>query len=92
MAIDEIGPEPHLVYVANSGSDSVSVIYGSSLMAGVSLNAKPSLGGHIVCNKTEVAPDVYFYIEFHTVCVAEHEKGFQFSSWVQNFPGNLSRA
>jgi YVTN family beta-propeller protein len=68
MAIDEIGPEPHLVYVANYGSDSVSVIYGSNLMAGLSLNAKPSLGGRIVCNKIEVPPDVYFYRVSHGMC------------------------
>jgi YVTN family beta-propeller protein len=83
----------NIAYVANSDSNTVSVIYGPSqrVQAGVSFDVNPFYAGHIVCNNITVPTNQYFYVDFHTQCLAQPHKGFQFGSWIENLGGNSSR-
>jgi YVTN family beta-propeller protein len=83
----------NIAYVANSDSNTVSVIYGPSqrVQAGVSFDVNPFYAGHIVCNNITVPTNQYFYVDFHTQCLAQPHKGFQFGSWIENLGSNSSR-
>jgi YVTN family beta-propeller protein len=81
------------VYVANSGSGTVSVINGKThkVAAGVSFDVSPFHGGRIECNNVAIPTNQYFYVDFRTQCKAEANEGFQFNSWIENLEGNSSR-
>ena len=83
----------NIAYVANEGSDTVSVIYGPSqkVQAGVSFNVNPFHAGHIECNNIEVPTNQYFFVDFRTQCLAQANKGFQFSNWIENLGSKSSR-
>jgi YVTN family beta-propeller protein len=89
----EFDDEMMIAYVANAYSNSISAIYGGSqkVVAGVSFDVNPSHGGRIECDNITVPTNQYLYIDFRTGCIAQPQKGFQFSSWIQNLEGNLSR-
>ena len=81
------------IYVANFGSDSVSVInaYTYKLRVGVSLEAEPSHAGQIECGGTDVPTNQYFYIDFPSSCTARANEGFQFTSWIEDLGNNSTR-
>ena len=81
------------VYVANSGSDSISVIDGESdnLVARVRFNIDPSNSGYIICNNIDTPINQYLYVSSGTTCTATPNKGFEFSSWVENLKQNSTR-
>ena len=72
------------VYVANSVSNTVSVINGKTdkLMVGVSFDVNPFHGGRVICNPLTVPTDQYFFVDFKTHCTGQSNKGFQFTSWL----------
>ena len=59
------------------------------LVAGVKFNINPANSGHIVCNKINAPINQYFYLD--TICTAVPDKGFEFSSWVENLKNNATR-
>ena len=83
----------NIAYVANTESNTVSVIYGLNQKAqvAVSFDINPFHAGHIVCNNITVPTNQYFFIDFRTQCLAQPNKGFQFSSWIENLESNSSR-
>ena len=90
MAVDNFRD---IVYVANSGSNTVSVLYGASkqVQAGVSFDVNPFHAGRIECNDITVPTNQYLYVDFRTQCTAQANQGFQFSSWIENLGSNSSR-
>jgi YVTN family beta-propeller protein len=80
-----------MVYVANYGSNTTSVIDGSTdrVVAGVTFNIIPANSGHILCNNQEFPLELYVYVRFGTKCIAQANKGFVFSSWTENL-GHMS--
>lgn len=79
-----------MIYVVNSGSHTVSVINGSSskVAAGVTFNSSPANAGTILCNKKEIPTNIYRYLDVGTICIAQPNKDFEFSSWVENLNRN----
>jgi YVTN family beta-propeller protein len=90
IAVDELDG---IAYVANSKSNTVSIIspYSPKVEAGVSFDVNPFHAGHIVCNNITIPTNQYFYTDFRTQCLAQPNKGFQFSSWAENLGRNSSR-
>jgi YVTN family beta-propeller protein len=90
IAVNEVD---NTAYVANSESNTVSVIYGPSqkVQAGVSFDINPFHAGHIECNNIIVPTNQYLYVDFRTRCLAQHNKDFQFSSWSENLGRDSSR-
>jgi uncharacterized membrane protein len=63
-------------------------------MAGVTFNINPSNSGHITCDNIEVTTKQKFgfaYIGAETQCTAVPNKGFQFSSWLEQLGMKSSR-
>jgi YVTN family beta-propeller protein len=99
-----INPDTDIVYVlgvgfenatpANARSGTVSAIYDvhTKLQSGVAFNLHPFLGGQIKCNNVDVPTNQYVYVDFLTQCIAEANKGFQFTSWIENLGHNSTRA
>ena len=81
------------VYVANSGSNTVSVInpLTNEVVAGVTFDINPFSGGQIICNGLDAPINRYFYVSSGTGCVAKRNNGYEFDSWVQIFEGNSTR-
>ena len=79
-----VNPNTNKIYVIDIFSNIVSVIDGDSnnVVAGIIFNISPSDSGHIKCNNRESSSKQY--IDFGTQCVAEPNKGFQFSSWIED--------
>ncbi len=81
-----------MVYVSNTESNSVSTIDGSTdkVVAGITFNVNPATSGHITCNNEKEFPlNLYLYVGLGTKCIAQSNKGFVFSSWVENL-GHMS--
>jgi YVTN family beta-propeller protein len=79
-----------MIYVANEGSNTVSVIDGFSdkVVVGEIFNVYPANSGKIICDKGEESPTkTYMYMEVGTKCTAQ-SKDFQFSGWVENLNRN----
>jgi YVTN family beta-propeller protein len=89
----DVDENRNVAYVANAGPDTVSIIEGSDqkIQAGVSFDTNPFHAGNIVCNNIVVPTNQYFYADFRTQCLAQPNKGFQFSSWIENLESNSSR-
>ena len=81
------------VYVANRGSDTVSVINSvtNEVVAGVTFDINPFRGGQIICNGLDAPINRYFYVSSGTECVAKPNNGYEFASWVEIFDGNSTR-
>ena len=81
------------IYVANSQSKGISVIDGISnkVVTGVTFKIDPANSGFITCNKMTPPINQYLYLWSGTTCTAIPNKGFEFSSWVQNLKNNSSR-
>jgi YVTN family beta-propeller protein len=85
------------IYVANSGSDGISVINNmtNEVVAGVTFDVSPFKAGEITC-KTNIgdldAPtNRFMYVSSGIKCIAKPNKGFEFSSWGEALEGNSSR-
>ena len=83
-----ISKESNIVYVSNTGSDTVSVIFNSDIMTGVALNVNPRDSGSIKCNGNDIRTHQIIYMKQGTQCIAEPSNGFQFSSWTENLDNN----
>jgi hypothetical protein len=59
-------------------------------VAGVTFNINPPNSGQITCNN-KVITNLHFYIGAGTQCIAEPNKGFQFSSWIEQLRLKSSR-
>jgi YVTN family beta-propeller protein len=87
--------DKNTVYVANHDSNTVSVI--DTLMnkvivpGNVSFSIIPSNSGHIRCNDSEFPTEQPLRIAFGTQCIADHNKGFQFSSWTEDLGRNSTK-
>ena len=89
-----VNPNTDMIYVANRDSNTVSVIDGSinKVVAGVTFRISPPSSGHIKCNNKEFATNQYLRIVAGTQCKPETNKGFQFSTWIENLGHNSSKA
>src|SRR5215216_5044540 len=80
------------VYVANTGSDSVSVIDESAkkVVAGVTFKVDPFNSGSILCDglTTPSPTEQYIYVYSGVECIAKPNEGFEFVSWEENLEGN----
>src|SRR5919198_942418 len=81
IAVDDI---IHKAYVIGAFSGAVSVIDGNN-------NTNPSNSGHITCDSIEVTTNLFAYIGSGTQCTAVPNKGFQFSSWLEQLGMKSSR-
>jgi YVTN family beta-propeller protein len=90
-----VNPNENTIYVANFGlGGSVTVIDGhtNKVAAGVTFNINPTVSGQIICNRNVSAPtNQYLYIGLGTQCTALSNKGFEFSSWVENSAHNSTK-
>jgi YVTN family beta-propeller protein len=90
-----VNPETDNVYVTKMESNTVSVIDGTIneviLPENISFSIMPSNSGYIECNNREYPTNQFFKIPFGVKCVAEPNKGFQFSSWTQDLGNNLNK-
>jgi YVTN family beta-propeller protein len=82
VAVNDIS---NIVYVTNTGSDTVSIIDGNigSMVVKVSFNINPPNSGDIQCNGQQILPNTYFLYRNGTslICTANAESGYKFSSW-----------
>jgi len=90
-----VNPNENTIYVANLGlGGSVTVIDGDTnkVAAGVTFNINPNDSGQVVCNKNTEAPiSQYLYIGLETQCTALPNKGFEFTSWVEDSGDNSTK-
>jgi YVTN family beta-propeller protein len=82
VAVNDIS---NMVYVTNTGSDTVSIIDGNidRIVVKVSFNSNPPNSGDIQCNGQQILPNTYFLNRNSTnlICTANADRGFKFSSW-----------
>lgn len=80
------------VYVANSGSNTVSVIDGISnkVVAGITFEIFPFNSGYIECDGLISPISQYFYVWSGAECIAKPNKGFEFVSWEENLKDDSS--
>jgi len=74
----------NMIYVTNTGSDTVSIIDGNidSIVVKVSFNINPPNSGDIQCNGQQIIPNTYFLYRNGTnlTCTANADRGYIFSS------------
>jgi YVTN family beta-propeller protein len=82
VGIDDI---TNMIYVTNTGSDTVSIIDGNtdSVVVKVGFNVIPLNSGDIQCNGQLILPNTYFLYRNGTnlTCTANAGQGYKFSSW-----------
>jgi YVTN family beta-propeller protein len=82
VGVDDI---TNMVYVTNTGSDTVSIIDGNtdSLLVKVNFNVNPPNSGNIQCNGQSILPNTYFMYRNGTnlTCTANAGQGYKFGSW-----------
>jgi YVTN family beta-propeller protein len=82
IAVDDI---TNMIYVTNTGSNTVSIIDGStdSVVVKVGFNVNPFNSGIIQCNGQSILPNSYFMYRNGTnlTCTANAGQGYKFSSW-----------
>jgi YVTN family beta-propeller protein len=82
VAVDDI---TNMVYVTNTGSNTVSIIDGStdSVVVKVGFNINPPNSGNIQCNGQLILPNTHFLYRNGTnlTCTASAGQGYKFSSW-----------
>ncbi len=90
-----VNSDTNMIYVSNTDSNTVSVIDSSInkvlLPGNVSFNIIPSNSGQIKCNHKEYPTKQLFRIAFASQCVAEANRGFQFSSWTEDLGNNSTK-
>ena len=90
VAVNDIS---NMVYVTNTGSDTVSIIDGNidSVVVKVSFNSNPPNSGDIQCNGQQILPNTYFLYRNSTnlTCTANAGGGYKFGSW-SNMLSSLS--
>jgi YVTN family beta-propeller protein len=76
----------------------VSVIsdFSNKLQVGVSFEIEPSNAGYINCKDQDqddvrVSTNQYIYLDYLSPCTAKANKGFQFSSWIEDLGNNSTR-
>ena len=83
-----------MLYVANSGGNTVSAIdIGSDEVAvGVKFNIHPAGTGKIMCktdgNSKEYPTGTYLFIDSGTICTANSNSGFGFTGWIETLDKN----
>jgi YVTN family beta-propeller protein len=91
VAVDDI---TNMIYVTNTGSDTVSIIDGNtdSLVVKVSFNVNPLNSGDIQCNGQLIPPDTYFLYRNGTnlTCTANPGQGYEFGSWSNIAYGSIN--
>ena len=82
VGIDDIA---NMIYVTNTGSDTVSIIEGNtdSVVVKVGFNVNPLNSGDVQCNGQLILPNTYFMYRNGTnlTCTANAGQGYKFSSW-----------
>jgi YVTN family beta-propeller protein len=82
VGIDDI---TNMIYVTNTGSDTVSIIDGNtdSIVVKVGFNVNPLNSGDVQCNGQLILPNTYFMYRNGTnlTCTANAGQGYKFSSW-----------
>ena len=82
VGVDDI---TNMIYVTNTGSDTVSIIdgYTDSVVVKVAFNVNPLNSGNIQCNGQLILPNTYFMYRNGTnlTCPANAGQGYKFSSW-----------
>src|SRR5215472_598728 len=82
VGIDDI---TNMIYVTNTGSDTVSIIDGNtdSVVVKVGFNVNPLNSGDVQCNGQLILPNTYFMYRNGTniTCTANAGQGYKFSSW-----------
>jgi YVTN family beta-propeller protein len=88
-----VNQDTNAVYVGSARSDSLTIIDGvtKKVVAGVTLDINPSNSGRIICDTKDAPIKQYFYLFSGTTCTAIPNKGFEFSSWVENLQPNSTR-
>jgi hypothetical protein len=62
------------------------------VVARIAFAVNPSNGGQITCNKNMTPPlNQYIYVNSSEKCKAEPNKGYEFSSWVEDLGGNSTQ-
>lgn len=74
-----------VLYLVNANDDTIAAFHDSNVVAGVAFNINPADSGFIKCNNINFPTNQYLFVEKDTKCIAESNKNFQFSSWVENF-------
>jgi YVTN family beta-propeller protein len=91
VGIDDI---TNMIYVTNTGSDTVSIIDGNtdSLVVKVGFNVNPLNSGDIQCNGQLIQPDTYFLYRNGTnlTCTANAGQGYKFGSWSNIAYGSIN--
>jgi YVTN family beta-propeller protein len=82
VAVDDI---TNVIYVTNTGSNTVSIIDGDtdSVMVKVGFSVNPLNSGNIECNGQPILPNTYLMYRNSTnlTCTANADEGYKFSSW-----------
>jgi YVTN family beta-propeller protein len=82
IGVDDI---TNMIYVTNTGSNTVSIIDGNtdSVVVKVGFNVNPLNSGNIQCNGQLILPNTYFMYRNGTnlTCTANAGQGYKFSSW-----------
>jgi uncharacterized membrane protein len=89
-----VKPEDTAVYVSNDDTGGVLIIDGAvdKVVARIAFAVNPSNGGQITCNKNMTPPlNQYIYVNSSEKCKAEPNKGYEFSSWVEDLGGNSTQ-
>lgn len=75
----------NMIYVTNTGSNTVSIIDGKtdSVVVKVGFNVNPPNSGDVECNGQQILPNTYLFYRNGTnlVCTASPDQGYKFSSW-----------
>jgi YVTN family beta-propeller protein len=80
------------IYVANSVSDSVSLVDSltNEEVAGMKFDIKPIAAGQIICDGLDTPINRFLFVSSGAKCIAKPNTGFEFSSWTQNLPRNTN--
>ncbi|HET7147190.1 MAG TPA: YncE family protein [Candidatus Nitrosopolaris sp.] len=82
VAVNDIS---NMVYVTNTGSNTVSIIDGNidHVVVKISFNSNPPNSGDIQCNGQQILPNTNFLYRNSTnlTCTANADRGYKFSSW-----------
>jgi YVTN family beta-propeller protein len=82
VAVNDVS---NMVYVTNTGSNTVSVIDGSvdGVIERVNFNINPPNSGDIQCNGQQIVQNTYLFYRNGTnlQCHADAGQGYEFSSW-----------
>ena len=82
VAVNDVS---NMIYVTNTGSDTVSIIDGNinSVVEKVNFNINPPNSGDIQCNGHQIVPNTFVLYRNGTnlQCNADDGQGYEFNSW-----------